>query len=299
MRIERIISEIDNLELELAIIEPKIAPKEIIQLTHGMAEHKGRYYDFMEYLAEQGYICVIHDHRGHGASVRKKEDLGYFYSEDINCIIDDLHQVTKFIKKRYEGLEVILFGHSMGTLVASNYLKKYDSQIKKLVLCGPPTANPLTPLAIFMAKGLKLAKGDRHINKFLNKLSFGNYNKGNELEFQWLSTNTEIVNKYNEDSLCGYIFTTNGFINLYKLLKEAFNKKNWDIGNEELDIFVIAGKDDPVIQNEDKFNSLISFLKDVGYSNVDSKLYQGKRHELLNEIGKEEIYQDVLEFIEK
>ena len=299
MRLEKVSSKSDGLGLELSIIEPKTAPKGIVQLTHGMAEHKERYYDFMNYLAEKGYICVIHDHRGHGASVKKKEDLGYFYSEDINCIVDDLYQVTEFIKERYKGLKVTLFSHSMGTLVASNYLKKYDSQIEKVILCGPPTENPLTPLAIFMAKGSKLFKGDRYINKFLNKLSFGNYNRGNELEFQWLSTNTEIVNKYNEDELCGYTFTTNGFINLYKLLKEAFNKKDWKIGNPNIDILVIAGKNDPVIQSESKFNGLISFLKEVGYKSIESKLYEGKRHELLNEIGNEEVFQDILEFIQK
>ena len=299
MRLEKIISKRDSLKLELSIIEPQTDAKGIVQLSHGMAEHKERYYDFMSYLAKQGYICVIHDHRGHGASVMQKEDLGYFYSEDINCIVDDLYQVTELMKKRYKGLKVTLFSHSMGTLVASNYLKKFDSQIEKVILCGPPTKNPLTPVAIFLAKGFKLFKGDRYINNFLNKLSFGGYNKGNELEFQWLSTNTEIVNKYNEDELCGYTFTTNGFINLYKLLQEAFNKKDWKVGNRKLDILVIAGKNDPVIQSESKFNSLVSFLKEVGYKNIESKLYEGKRHELLNEIGNEQIYKDVLEFIEK
>ncbi len=299
MRLEKLTSKGDSLELEISIIEPESEPKGIVQLTHGMAEHKERYYDFMNYLAEKGYVCVIHDHRGHGASVRSKEDLGYFYTEDINYIVEDLYQVTEFISKMYKGLELTLFSHSMGTLVAANSLKKYDSQIKRIILCGPPTKNTLVSLAIIMAKAFKLLKGDRYKNNFLNNLSFGSYNKGNELKFQWLSRNIDVVNKYNEDELCGYTFTTNGFINLFKLLKEAYSKKDWQVENPELNILVIAGKEDPVIQSEDKFNRLISFLREVGYNNIKSKLYESKRHELLNEIGKEEIYQDILGFIER
>ncbi len=299
MKQEKIISQSDGLQLELSIAEPRTEPKGVVQITHGMAEHKERYYDFMEYLADKGYICVIHDHRGHGASVKAKEDLGYFYSEDINFIVDDLLQVTEVIKERYQGLKVVLFSHSMGTLVAENYLKKYDLAIEKLVLCGPPTENKLAGIAIFMAKLSKMLKGDRHRSKFLNSLSVGSYDKGNKLKNQWLCTREEVVNKYNEDELCGYTFTNNGFINLFKLLKEAFNKNNLGMKNPGLDILVIAGKEDPVIQSEGKFYALVDFLKGIGYQNIQSKLYEGKRHELLNEEGNANIYQEILEFIER
>ena len=99
--------------------------------------------------------------------------------------------------------------------------------------------------------------------------------------------------------LCGYIFTNNGFINLFKLLKEAYNKEEWTVNNPNLDILVIAGKQDPVIQSEEKFMGLVSFLKGLGYKNIASKLYEGKRHELLNEKENIKIYEDILGFIEK
>ena len=299
MDIQKIISKKDGIELEIAIAEPKQEAKGIIQISHGMAEHKERYYDFMNYLAENGYICIIHDHRGHGASVKQKQDLGYFYSEDINYIVDDLYQVTEFIKNKYKGLEVVLFSHSMGTLVARNYLKKYDSAIKKIILCGPPTENKLADLGILIARISKLFKKDNTRNKFLNKLTFGTYNNGNKIENEWICSNTETVKKYNQDELCGYIFTTNGFINLFKMMKQAFNKENWKLGNRDLNILVIAGKDDPVIQSEAKFNDLVKFLIEIGYKNIESKLYESKRHELLNENENEKIYEDILKFIEK
>ena len=101
MKTEKIKSSSDNLELEIAHIEPNSEIKGVVQISHGMAEHKERYYDFMEYLKDNGYAAVIHDHRGHGASVKSKEDLGYFYTDNIDYIINDLYDVTKYIKKKY------------------------------------------------------------------------------------------------------------------------------------------------------------------------------------------------------
>ena len=144
MKIEKIKSQKDGLELEIAIFEPSEKPKAIVQISHGMAEHKERYYPFMEFLSKKGFVCVINDHRGHGESVKKKEDHGYFYTENIDYIVDDLHQVTLFAKEKFQSLPVFLFSHSMGTLVSRNYLKKFDGEIEKLVLCGPPTENKLT-----------------------------------------------------------------------------------------------------------------------------------------------------------
>ena len=104
---------------------------------------------------------------------------------------------------------------------------------------------------------------------------------------------------YNDDELCGFIFTTNGFINLYKLMRQAFKKNDYQVKNKNLDILLIAGSDDPVIQNEKKFIELKEFLKDIGYKNIESKLYKNLRHEILNEKTKKEVYNDILNFINK
>lgn len=299
MEIEKIKSNFDNLEIELAISRPEGKSKGIIQISHGMSEYKERYFEFMEFMTKQGYTCIINDHRGHGNSVQKESDLGYFYTEDINAIVEDLHQVTEYVRGKNKRQKVYLFSHSMGTLVARNYLKKYDSDIKKVVLCGPPTYNPLTPYGIALAKVLKLLQGDYVRSKLLNKLSVGSFNKGYKNPNEWVCSNPEVIEKYSKDKKSGYIFTINGFINLFKLNKEAFNKKDWKPNNPDLDILLIAGDEDPVIQSKKKFNSLIEFLKGIGYTNVDSKLYEHKRHELLNEVGKGEIYQDILAYFKK
>ena len=299
MKIERIKSSSDNLELELAYIEPKEEIKGVVQISHGMSEHKERYYDFMEYLKNQGYVVVINDHRGHGSSVKNKEDLGYFYTEDISYIINDLYDVTKYIKNKYKDKKIYLFSHSMGTLVARGYIQKYDNEIEKLVLCGPPTKNELTKFAIKLSQVSKYINKDTKSSKLLNKLTFGSYNKGNTINNEWLSKSIDNVNKYNDDKLCGFIFTGNGFINLYKLMDNAFCRENYKMQNKSLPIFVIAGSEDPVIQDEKKFLELVDFLKELGYKDVTSKLYKDLKHEILNEEEKNIIYKDVLDFFNK
>lgn len=299
IKIEKIKSSSDNLELELAYIEPKEEIKGVVQISHGMSEHKERYYDFMEYLKNQGYVVVINDHRGHGSSVKNKEELGYFYTEDINYIINDLYDVTKYIKNKYKDKKIYLFSHSMGTLVARGYIQKYDNEIEKLVLCGPPTKNELTKFAIKLSQVSKYINKDTKPSKLLNKLTFGSYNRGNTINNEWLSKSIDNVNNYNEDELCGFIFTGNGFINLYKLMDNAFCRENYKMQNKSLPIFVIAGSKDPVIQDEKKFLELVDFLKELGYKDVTSKLYKDLKHEILNEEEKNIIYKDVLDFFNK
>lgn len=298
MQIENIISEKDCLQLEVAILEPKEKPKGIVQISHGMSEHKERYYEFMKYLSENGYICVIHDHRGHGASVKNKRDLGYFYTEDINYIIDDLYQITKYIKNKYPDLKINLFAHSMGTLVARGYLKKYDDKINKMILSGPPTENSMALLGLMIAKFLNIFYKKNVPNKLLNNLTFGNYSKDVNKKNEWICLNEDIVEAYNKDELCGYIFTTNGFINLYKIMINAFKKNNWNMKNKNLPIYIIAGRNDKVIQNEEKFTKLSKFITERGYKNVQSKLYNDMKHEILNEKNNKIVYKDILDFIE-
>lgn len=297
MKKKLLLSNCDNLNLEVVIMEPKEEAKAIIQFSHGMAEHKERYYHFMKYLASHGYICAIHDHRGHGTSIKEPTDLGYFYTKDYNYIVNDLHQVTQYLKETYPDKDIYLFSHSMGTLVSRIYLKKYDADIKKLVLSGPPTYNKHAHAGLILANVSNIFKGGNYRNEFLNKLTFGTYNKDYEKENSWLSTNETEVEKYNTSQYCGYTFTNNGFINLYKLMLQAF-KKNYQVNNQNLKIFLIAGSDDPVIQSKEKFNELKEFLSKIGYSNIKSKLYENMRHEILNETNNELVYEDVLNFFD-
>lgn len=290
-------SPFDGLMIETLLIAPKENIRGIVQLSHGMAEHKERYEDFMTYLAQNGFAAIINDHRGHGKSVKSQADLGYFYTLDTQAIVADLYAVSQIAKDKYPQLPLYLFSHSMGTLVSRLYLKKYDSEIDKLILCGPPTKNDAVNLAILLTKiSLKL-QGAKHRSKLLNYLAFNASNKKFGQPNYWLSSDLKEVEKYEQDPLCGYIFTNNGFFNLFLLMKEAFAEQNWQVKNSQLPILLIAGADDPIIQSESKFRQLELFLKQVGYQNTNGHLYENMRHELLNEKNKHLVYQDLLDFL--
>ncbi|MCF0228136.1 MAG: alpha/beta hydrolase [Parasporobacterium sp.] len=299
MRTEVIISDFDRLPLSVAYSEPEGQPQGIVQISHGMAEHKERYYPFMEYLSSNGYICVIHDHRGHGGSVRSEKDYGFFYTEKTEGIINDLHQVSERASALYPGLPVYLFAHSMGTLVARNFMKKFDSDISKVILCGPPTRNSAAGLGLLLARFTGSRRWSKEPNHSLNKMAFSNFNKGFSKPNEWLSVNPDNVDRYNNDQLCGFTFTTNGFINLLKLQKEAFRSSDWHPRNTELPIFLIAGKDDPVIISAKKFKELADFLNGVGYTNVTCRLYGSMRHEILNESDNLTVFDDIADFLRR
>lgn len=297
MYYENIKSSSDGLNLSIAYSIPSEKPKGIIQISHGMAEHKERYFPFMEYLTNNGYICIINDHRWHGLSVKEKEDLGYFYTDNIDYIVNDLYDVTKFAKSKFNCSDYSMFSHSMGTLVARSYIQRYDNEIDKLILCGPPTVNKFANIGLSIAYISRIF-GDTKTNNFLNFLTFNNFNKKYNYNNAWLSKNKNNVDKYNKDNLCGFIVTTNGFINLYKLQIRAFKKRLYNCNNKNLKILLIAGQDDPVIGNTKLFDDLKSFLIDLGYNNIDSRLYNQLRHEILNEEEYITVYQDIFNFIE-
>lgn len=287
-------SNCDSLKLDVELYLPDGNPKGIVQLSHGMVEDKKYYFDFMRFLANNGYIAIINDHRGHGKSVKSKDDWGYFYEESSNYVVEDLHQVTRYVKNRFPGLKLYLLGHSMGSLIVRKYMKKYDNEIEKLIVCGSPSINKFSKAGLFAAKTVKLFKGDRYRSKILNTMALGKDHTN-----KWLSNDKNYVDNYNADDSCGFIFTTNGFINLTKLMIDTYSKKGWHRENLELPILFIAGEEDTVIKSIKMWHKSIDFLRDIGYKNIIYKSYPGMKHAILKEIGKETVYKDVLEFINK
>lgn len=295
-----ITSNQDNLKISILEYVPK-EPKAIFVIAHGMCEYKERYENLMSYLCSNNYLCVINDHRGHGKSILSKDDLGYFYDNNAEYIVEDLHQVINYIKDKYPNLKVYLLGHSMGSLVVRKYLKKYDDTIEKLVVCGSPSENNLTGIAIFLTKLISFFKGDHYHSKLLQNLSIGSYDKAfkNEEKNSWINSDNKKVKEYNDDPNSGFIFTTNGFLNLFKLLRDAYSKKGWKLSNPNLKILFIAGKDDPVIVNESAWLNSMTFLREIGYQNIDYFLYEHDRHEVLNEKNQTEVYNDLINFLNK
>ena len=168
-------SRADGLELSVLEVVPEGTLRGIVQLVHGMSENKERYQPFMEYLAAQGFLTVIHDHRGHGASVRHKRDLGYMYGGGAEALLEDIYLINETLHKKYPELPLILFGHSMGSLAVRSFVKEHDDCVDALIVCGSPSRNPGRPMGEFLAKAAKLLFGGRHVCSLIESISFGPY----------------------------------------------------------------------------------------------------------------------------
>jgi alpha-beta hydrolase superfamily lysophospholipase len=286
----------DGVQLSTLVLAPE-SPKAVLQLVHGMAEHKERYIPFMNYLSEAGYACVICDLRGHGESVEKQEDLGWMDKGGMTALVDDVHCVTDWAKAKYPGLPCFLFGHSMGSMIVRSYLKRYDRDIDGLFVCGSPSKNPAAGFGDFLSGCISCFRGPRHRSKLLATLCTGNNDKkfkGEGIRNAWLSTNRANVEAYNNDPLCGFVFTVNGYRNgIFRLMKDIYSPKGWNVTNPDLPIHFIAGTDDPCIVNLKKFSEAVSFLRSCGYREVTSQVYPQMRHEILNELGREDVWRDV------
>ncbi|MDO4664313.1 MAG: alpha/beta fold hydrolase [Erysipelotrichaceae bacterium] len=291
----------DGLELDvLEILPDNSEVVGIVQIAHGMQEHKERYRDFMNFLASKGYAVVCADHRGHGKSIQNPEDLGYFYDESGDAIVNDLNAVQENLRQQYPDVPVFLIAHSMGTLVARKYIQSFDDRISALVLSGPVYKNPAAKLGKMLIRIIRTFKGDRHISKFVANLIEGSFDKGiaGEQKNRWLSYNEENVERFNADPICGKPFTLNGYANLLQLLIDCYSTKGWAMKNPQLPIFFVAGAEDPVIGNANQFEKMQQFLKERGYQHVEGKLYEKMRHEILNETDRQRVYEDLYTFLE-
>ena len=298
-------SKYDNLALSCAEYAAEgvtqTNAKGVVQIVHGMCEYKERYEDFIDYLTQNGYIVFAHDHRGHGGSVTANENLGYFGDKKGEAIVDDAALVTDEIRRLHPGLSVTLFGHSMGSLVVRAYIQKYEEKIDKLIVCGSPSKNSLAGFGLMLNGVISAFRGKKYRSRLMANASTG----GGDDKFPgegknaWLTRDKTVVEKYNADEKCNFVFSCNGFSNLLHLVKNAYKKKKYPAQHSDLPIFFMAGADDPVIGSEKKWLAAQQFLRDVGYKNVTGKLYPKMRHEILNELGKEEVYADALAFIEK
>lgn len=293
----------DNLRISVLTSEPAtdVTPKAIVQIVHGMCEHKERYLPFMQYLNTRGYICIVHDHRGHGKSIRSTDDLGYFYDGGYTAMIDDAHAVTAWAKQHFPRLPLYLFGHSMGSMVVRAYTKRYDSELSGLIVCGSPSYNAGSIAGRGVAKLLSLLRGSHHRSAFIQKLAFGHYNqKFGQVQSPnaWICSDPEIVAWYDANPLCNFTFTVNGFDNLFALMRDAYSPKQWTMAQPQLPVLFVSGADDPCLISPAKFDQAVSLMRQVGYEHVTSKLYAGMRHEILNEQGKEQVWRDIADTID-
>ena len=215
---------------------------------------------------------------------------------------EKLIALAAWMKERYGGeLPYHLFGHSMGSLVVRCYLKKYDDELDSLIVCGSPSENKTAKAAGFLAK-TACKMGAHKKGKFFQKMALGLYGKAlgeDESENGWISYNKENVKAYDENPLDGFVFSNNGFLNLFLLMDETYNKKGWQVKHPSLPILFIAGADDPCIGSKKQYAQAMTTLKKRGYNQVRGMLFLNRRHEILNEDDVEKVYDAVLHFLEQ
>lgn len=296
-------SAADGLPLSVLYAEAE-EPKGILQCCHGMVEHKERYEKFLLFMAEKGYHVYIHDMRGHGASIKAPDDLGYFYKGDpMNCV-EDLKTINDYLHEKYPDLPVFLFGHSMGSLEVRAYCKRYDDTISGLIVCGSPSYNKAAPMGHMLVKCMSIFRGERHRSPMINNIAMGPYNEPFKDEgpshCNWLSVDRENVAEYDRDPLCGYIFTLNGFHVLMTMMEEVYTKPGWFLKNRNLPVLFISGEDDPCRTDDASFEHAVGLMKHIGYENTTSKLYPGLRHEILREAPERsaEVMKDIADTLD-
>ena len=274
----------------------------IVQLVHGIAEHIARYDGFANYLADNGYIVVGHDQLGHGKSVRDSSTLGFFGEKDgWDMAVKDIHALHELTAAKYPGKPYFLFGHSMGSFLTRTYLIKYRSGLDGVVISGTGQQSPALIAGGEVMSALEMRRhGPTFKSELLNKMAFGSYNskfKQVRTDTDWLSRDESVVDLYNSDPLCGFVPSAGLLHDMMGGIKFISKQKNVNKMNKDLPVLFLSGDNDPVgEQGKGVMRAYKAFLR-AGMKNVTLRLYSGGRHEMLNEINKDEVYQDILTWL--
>lgn len=275
--------------------------KGVLQIVHGIAEHIGRYHAFAEYMNTKGYLVVAEDHMGHGRSVANNQPYGYFYGGWFSAV-KDTHNLLLLTKKEYPHVPYFILGHSMGSFMTRTLLEVYpDCGLSGCILSGTGGMSP-----VLLKTGKKVLQqicrkqGEMKPNKKLQKLVFGPYNMRIEhprTPFDWLSRDKRTVDAYMEDPLCGFVACNGLFRDMIIGMDYMQDKNNLAKMDKELPVLFVSGKEDPVGSYGKGVEKAAASFREAGMIHVSFRLYPLCRHELLNEINRREVFEDLSQWI--
>lgn len=292
----------DQLSLHVHVWEEVVDPIGIVQIIHGMAEHGARYSQFAEYLNTQGFIVIADDHRGFGKSAEDSTKLGHLpFPDGFEAMVADEEVVATFIKARYPNLPHLLFGHSMGSFVTRVLITRYN--VDAAILAGSGLQpDPLLKSGLFYAK-LRAQKNDTKRSKILHKLSFYGFNRefiAEKHPFSWLSRDKAVHEDYMEDPFGGQVVGSLGFYHsLLRGVEQSQNPETILKTPKNLPLLLISGSKDPVGHLGKDVPKLAVKFEKAGVQDVTLKIYEDARHELTNEINKEQVFEDVASWYKK
>ena len=282
----------------------KLPLKGIVQISHGVGEHAGRYQPIAKLLQNQGYEVYANDHRVHGKSAKSFDHLGFYDGENyFSDAINDMRKLTEIIKKEHPNKKIILLGHSMGSLLSREYVTKYGDDLEALILSGTASfMKGLGSVGLLSAKVLGKLNGKHRSNEMLKNLFFNQFNKKfkpNRTKVDWISSDDHQVDLFEADHLRIEDFSLSVFLDILKgskKINESFTFKNTP---KSLPIFIFSGDKDPVGEMGKGVKKVAKKYKKAGIKDLTLKLYKGGRHEMLNEVNKNEVEQDLLKWLNK
>jgi alpha-beta hydrolase superfamily lysophospholipase len=276
--------------------------KGVIQVAHGMSEKALRYGYLADKLTEAGFVVYANDHRGHGKSAGSLLELGYISDKDgFQDMVDDMRQLTAIIMMENPQSKIILLGHSMGSFLTQRYIQLYGKDLSGVILSGTNgKQKPTINLGILLSKAIMTFKDRRYKSKLIDNLAFGSYNKKIKpalTKFDWLSRDKEEVKKYIDDPYCGTIFPVSFFYDLFNGMKTIHKEEYLKLIPKDLPIYIFGGNADPVGNYGDGIINLYKTYKSQSIKTLSYKLYTGGRHEMFNELNKDEVIKDTIEWM--
>lgn len=276
-------------------------PKALIVIFHGLMEHRHRYGEFAQKLSDAGYAVLSPDHRGHGDSPFNGNVYGYFADHNGWLInVEDLQRIIYQAKIKTGMIDIVLFGHSMGSLFARSYLKRYENELRGVYLSGSSAYSPMVHVGRLLAGILAPLRGKKPC-PLLFHMIFDAFNKPfapNRTPFDWLSVDTDNVDRYIADPRCGFVSTARGYKDLFDGLIDVYRSKDWSVMRPDLPIRFVTGEFDVPAGQEKGVRHAVDTLQKEGYRQVSSMIYPDVRHELLQEQIKEQVMQDFLLWLE-
>ena len=288
--------------ISYTVVEPEGAPRGVLQICHGMCEYFNRYMDFARFLAGRGFVVCGNDHLGHGQSVSRPAERGYFGQRGgRETLMKDVHQLTVLMRERYGDLPLFLLGHSMGSLIVRGMLPVFGQEYAGVILMGTAGFSRLAATARRMAASVARRRGPLYRSGRLQKMTFGNYNRRVEsplTPFDWLTRDRDVVALYQQDDNCNFIFTAAGFAVLYSLMEAAQRRASFLGCPTTLPLYLTAGAEDPVGDYGRGVEEVARAYRRAGVREVTLTLYPGARHEILNETCRRQVYDDLLAWLE-
>lgn len=286
---------------------PDEQPKAVVQICHGMMEHISRYNDFAEFLCNNGYYVVGNDHLGHGRSIQDIQYFGFFNEWNGNsCLLGDIHTLRLRTERRYPGIPYFMLGHSMGTILLRQYIQQYGNGLSGVIMLGAVAERNRLQLDAGRLLCLLIAafRGWHHRSYFVDDLVVGEFEKKTEKEYPhsrrlWVTSDKEMMQKYLSDPLCMFTFTVNGYYGLLTGMVGMQKREGIASTPKDLPIHFAAGTDDPVGDFATGVEKIYKRYQKAGIEDVTLKIYPGDRHELLSETDREQVYEDLLEWMDE